>query len=61
MDGLQWLCPARDENVSLLTFGTPSSYYMGLADLLGIADLDCRKVESTKWLKDKLRAMLGGQ
>jgi hypothetical protein len=34
---------------------------MGLADLLGIADLDCRKVESTKWLKYKLRAMLGGQ
>ena len=26
---------------------------MGLADLLGIADLDCRKVESTKWLKHK--------
>ena len=23
---------------------------MGLADLLGIADLHCRKVESTKWL-----------
>jgi hypothetical protein len=29
---------------------------MGLADLLGIADLHCRKVESTKWLKHKLRA-----
>ena len=27
---------------------------MGLADLLGIADLHCRKVESTKWLKHKL-------
>ena len=34
---------------------------MGLADLLGIADLDCRKVESTKGLKHKLRATLGGQ
>ena len=34
---------------------------MGLADLLGIADLHCRKVESTKWLKHKLRATLGGQ
>ena len=29
--------------------------------LLGIAELDCRKVESTKWLKHKLRATLGGQ
>ena len=28
---------------------------------LGIADLDCRKVESTKWLKHRLRAALGGQ
>ena len=27
---------------------------MGLADLLGIADLHCQKVESTKWLKHKL-------
>ena len=27
---------------------------MGLADLWGIADLHCRKVESTKWLKHKL-------
>jgi hypothetical protein len=34
---------------------------MGLADLLGIADLDCRKVEITKWLKHKLRTTLGGQ
>ena len=34
---------------------------MGLADILGIADLHCRKVESTKWLKHKLRATLGGQ
>ena len=34
---------------------------MGLADLLGIADLHCQKVESTKWLKHKLRAMIGGQ
>ena len=34
---------------------------MGLANLLGIADLHCRKVESTKWLKHKLRATLGGQ
>ena len=34
---------------------------MGLADLWGIADLHCQKVESTKWLKHKLRAMLGGQ
>ena len=34
---------------------------MGLADLLEIADLHCRKVESTKWLKHKLRATLGGQ
>ena len=25
---------------------------MGLADLFGIADLHCRKVESTKWLTD---------
>ena len=29
---------------------------MGLVDFWGIADL-----ESTKWLKHKLRAMLGGQ
>ena len=34
---------------------------MGLADLLGIADMHCRKVESTKWLKYKLRATIGGQ
>jgi hypothetical protein len=34
---------------------------MGLADLLGIADLECRKVKSAKWLKRKLRAILGGQ
>ena len=34
---------------------------MGLADLLGIADLHCPKVESTKWLKPKLRATIGGQ
>ena len=34
---------------------------MGLADLLGIADLHCRKVESTKWLKHKLRATFRGQ
>ena len=34
---------------------------MGLADLLGIADLHCRKVESTKWLKHKMRATLRGQ
>ena len=29
---------------------------MGLADLLGIEDLHCGKVESTKWLKHKLEA-----
>ena len=34
---------------------------MGLADLLGIADLHCQKVKSTKWLKHKLRATIGGQ
>ena len=34
---------------------------MGLADLLGIADLHCPKIESTKWLKLKLRATIGGQ
>ena len=34
---------------------------MGLADLLGIADMHCRKVESTKWFKHKLRATLGSQ
>ena len=34
---------------------------MGLADLFGIANLHCRKVKSTKWLKHKLRATLGGQ
>ena len=34
---------------------------MGLVDLLGIADLHCRKVKSTKWLKHKLRATIGGQ
>ena len=33
---------------------------MGLADLLGIADLNCQTVEITKWLKHKLGAMLGG-
>ena len=34
---------------------------IGLADLLGIADLHCQKIESTKWLKNKLRASIGGQ
>ena len=34
---------------------------MGLADLLGIEDLHCQKVEGTKWLKHKVGAMLGGQ
>ena len=34
---------------------------MGLADLFGFANLHCRKVESTKWLKHKLRATIGGQ
>ena len=34
---------------------------MGLEDLLGIADLHCQKVESTQWLKHKLRATIGGQ
>ena len=34
---------------------------LGLADLWGIADLYCQKVESTKWLKHNLRATLGGQ
>ena len=37
------------------------SLAMGLADLLGIPDLHCRKVKSIKWLKHKLRATLGGQ
>ena len=32
---------------------------MGLADLLGIADLHCRKVESTKWLKHKNQKVAG--
>ena len=32
---------------------------VGLADLWGIADLPCWRVESTKWLKHKLRATLG--
>ena len=30
-------------------------------DLLGFADLHCQKVQSTKWLKHKLRATIGGQ
>ena len=34
---------------------------MGLADFWGFADLQCRKVKSTKWLKHKLRAMIGDQ
>ena len=34
---------------------------MGLADLLGIADLHFQKVKSTKWLKYKLRATIEGQ
>ena len=33
---------------------------MGLADLLGIADLDCRKVESTKWLSGHLPEIQAG-
>ena len=33
----------------------------GLGRSLGIADLHCRKVESTKWLKHKLRATIEGQ
>ena len=32
---------------------------MGLADLGGIADLHCWMIESTKWLKHKLRAKIG--
>ena len=32
-----------------------------LSPIWGIADLHCRKVESTKWLKHKLRATIGGQ
>ena len=32
---------------------------MGLADLWGIEDLHCQKVESAKWLKHKLRATKG--
>ena len=31
---------------------------MGLANLWGIADLHCQKVESIKWLKHKLRGTL---
>ena len=27
----------------------------------GIADLHCQKVQNSKWLKHKLRAMIGGQ
>ena len=38
-----------------------NSVAMDMADLWGIADLHCRKVESTKWLKHKLRATLGSQ
>ena len=34
---------------------------MGLADLWGIGNLHCQKVESTKWLERKLRATLGDQ
>ena len=30
-------------------------------DTMGIADLHCRKVENTKWLKHKLRATIGGK
>ena len=33
----------------------------GLANLLRIADLHCRNFESTKWLKHKLRASIGGE
>ena len=32
--------------------------YVGLADLLGISDLHCQKVESNKWLKNKLGGFL---
>ena len=34
---------------------------MDFADLMGTEDLDCRKVESTRWLKHRLRATLEGQ
>ena len=33
----------------------------GLGRFWRIADLHCRKVESTKWLKHKLKATIGGQ
>ncbi len=34
---------------------------MGLEKLWGITELHCQMVKSTKWLKHKLKAMLGGQ
>ena len=34
---------------------------MGLADLWGIADPNCLKVESTKWLNHKLRPVADGR
>ena len=33
----------------------------GLGGSLGIADLHCQKVKSTKWLKHKQRVAIGGQ
>ena len=58
------LCNARNQFTQGFIQGHCTVWWilaMGLADLLGIADLDCRKVQSTKGLKHKLRATLGGQ
>ena len=43
----------------ILNYVVDTAY--GLGKSLGIADLHCRKVESTKWLKHKLRDTLGRQ
>ena len=37
-------------HVKLGVFSKGTILVMGLADLRGIADLHCQKVESTKWL-----------
>ena len=57
---MTYVC-AQSLGVSLRVLYCVVDTGLGLADLWGIADLYCRKVESTKWLEHKLRAMSGGQ
>ena len=48
-------------HVKLGEYSKDTLLAMGLADLLGIADLHYQKVKSIKWLKHELRATIGCQ